>query len=306
MSHLKRAVFLGSKDLGLSILESLYNHSQDITWSVIHPDDSKDARSNLEGFQSFARTYGLDMMVSSSANMTKQILADLKPDIGFVCGWYWLLDSETLSCVPNGLWGIHNSLLPKYRGGAPLVWSIINGDQIVGSSVFKISEGMDDGEILYQVMVENNKEDDVGTLLLKIEEKLLAQLPEKWGQLISGTPSLLTQNEDDATYCGQRAEADGLVDWSKTASELYDFIRAQTRPYPCAFSRLNGKTVRLLKSRVHPGKYFGTPGQVLRVNDRSVIVSCGCHTALEIIEVFVDGDTALPSSVLRSVQYRLG
>jgi len=306
MSELKKAVFLGSKDLGLSILETLCNHSQNIKWTIIHPDDRKDARSNLKGFQSFARTCNLDMMISSSAEMTKQMLADLKPDIGFVCGWYWLLDSEVLSRVPNGLWGIHNSLLPKYRGGAPLVWSIINGDQVVGSSVFKISEGMDDGDILYQIIVENNKEDDASTLLRKIEEKLVAQLPEKWGQLISGIPSLLTQNDDEATYCGQRAEADGLIDWSKTASELYDFIRAQTRPYPCAFSSLNGKTVRFLKSRVHPRKYFGTPGQVLRVNDGPVIISCGGHTALEIIEVFVDGNVALPSSVLKSVQYRLG
>jgi methionyl-tRNA formyltransferase len=306
MSKLKNAVFLGSKDLGLSILEALYSNSHDIKWTIIHPDDSKDARSNLKGFQSFARTYDLDMKVSSSAEMTKRMLADLRPDIGFVCGWYWLLDSEALSIVPEGLWGIHNSLLPKYRGGAPLVWSIINGDQVVGSSVFKISEGMDDGDILYQVSVENNEEDDVGSLLRKIEEKLLAQLPEKWGQLTSGIPSLSTQNEDEATYCGQRTEADGLIDWSKTASELYDFIRAQTRPYPCAFSYLNGKTVRFLKSRAHPGKYFGTPGQVLRVNDRSVIISCGSHTALEIIEIFVDGNTAPASSVLRSVQYRLG
>lgn len=306
MSKLKKAVFLGSKDLGLSILEALYSNSQGIKWTIIHPDDSKDARSNLKGFQSFACSCDLELMVSSSAKMTKQLLTNLSPDIGFVCGWYWLLDSEALYLVPNGLWGIHNSLLPKYRGGAPLVWSIINGDQVVGSSVFKISEGMDDGDILYQVSVENSKEDDVGSLLRKIEEKLLAQLPEKWGQLISGIPPLLTQNENDATYCGQRSEADGLIDWSKTASELYDFIRAQTRPYPGAFSRLDGKTVRFLKSRIHPGKYFGTPGQVLRVNDRSVIMSCGGHTALEIIDVFADGNVALPSRVLKSVQYRLG
>lgn len=112
------------------------------------------------------------------------MLNDIGPDVGFVCGWYWLIDRETLDLVPNGLWGVHNSLLPKYRGGAPLVWSILNGDSHVGSSVFKISEGMDDGEILHQVKVKVLPDDNVGSLLEKIEQELIENLPKKWTDLV--------------------------------------------------------------------------------------------------------------------------
>ncbi len=300
----RRAVFLGSKSLGLNILKSLYNHSQNIKWTIIYPNDSNDTHSNIIDFQDFARLYDLDIFVSSSSVTTKQILANFKFDIGFVCGWYSLLDTEALSLVPKGLWGIHNSLLPKYRGGSPLVWSIINGDATVGSSVFKLTEGMDAGDILLQVEIENRITDDIQSLLNKIENKLLAELPKKWISLLNGKASLSLQNENDATYCGQRIDEDGLIKWDRSATEIHNFINAQSPPYPCAYSFLLGKKIFFHKSNPSALIYDGTPGQILRRTNESVLVSCGNRTALEIFEISINGKQIIPTTFIRSIKQR--
>lgn len=300
----KTCVFLGSKALGLSVLKSLYAHSQHLRWVIIHPDDTSDSRSCLSDFNNFARLCDLDIMVAASASAARQMILDSGADIGFVCGWYWLLDAELLEAVPQGLWGAHNSLLPLYRGNAPLVWSIINGDAEVGCTVFRISRGMDDGQVLHQVRVSNSETETVGSLLPKIEERLLEELPSKWAALLDGQADLRNQDETAATYCGMRTPDDGLIDWKKPAREVHDFIRAQSDPYPCAFSYLSGEKVCFVKSRVFPATFFGTPGQVLQRNKDSVLIACGRNTALEVLAVRMKDQDVMPSQAIRSLKSR--
>lgn len=112
----KTCVFLGSKDLGLSVLKSLYAHSQYLRWIIIHPDDTSDQRSCLSEFNNFARLCDLDIMVAANATAAKQMISDIGADIGFVCGWYWLLDAELLDGVPQGLWGGSQLFAPALSG----------------------------------------------------------------------------------------------------------------------------------------------------------------------------------------------
>jgi len=303
--RISSAVFLGSKKLGLAIIKSLIGISPDIKWTIIHPDDSNDARSNLKDFETFAKLHKLDLKIAPSSAATKQLLFDIKPDIGIVSGWYTLLDAKALSYVKKGLWGIHNSLLPKYRGCSPLVWSIINGDLSVGCSVFKISEGMDDGEIAHQVIVDNTSDDDIHSILNKIENKLILELPNVWQTLLSGKGNFISQVESEATYCGQRVACDGLIDWRQSTEYIHNFIKAQSRPYPCAFSYLNGEKVLFLKSRSNELQYFGTPGQVLKRNLDSVLVSCGNNTAIEILRIEVNDKEVNVVDMFRSIKDRL-
>lgn len=298
---------MGSKSLGLNILKCLVRETRGIKWSIIHPNDSTDPRSTLSDFNSFAREHDLDILVAASPQAAKAMLADMMPDIGFVCGWYWLIDSETLDGVRHGLWGAHNSLLPKYRGGSPLVWSILNGDEIVGSTVFRISEGMDDGDILCQVAIKLDATQDISDALFQIEGELISKLPAKWSELISGVATVVKQNEDDATYCGQRNEEDGLVDWTRNACDIHNFVRAQAPPYPCAFTFLGQTRIKLLRTRVFPGTYYGTPGQVLRRNKLSVLISCGNGSAIELMNIRVGSDAheESPPQVIKSVRGRL-
>jgi methionyl-tRNA formyltransferase len=302
---LATAVFLGSKDLGLSILKALHGLSPEIRWTVLHPEDGSDPRSNLQGFREFASRFGLDLRIPVSGDETNRILASLRPDIGFVCGWYWLLAPETLATVRNGLWGLHNSLLPRYRGTSPLVWSVIRGERLVGSTVFRLGEGLDDGEILHQIKVKCRVDDDIRTLLQKIEAAWIAELPRKWKALLEGRARPRPQRESQATYCAQRIEEDGLIDWSRPAREVHDFVRAQTRPYPCAFSFLLRDKVAFLKTRVSDRRYFGTPGQILRRTAETVLIGCGGDTALEVLGVSVNGADRRPPEYFRSTRHRM-
>lgn len=302
---INKAIFLGSKSLGISVFKTLFNATKDLNWTIIHPNDVDDPRSRLNEWESLARSLKIDFYVSSSKVVTKQIIVQIKPDIGFVCGWYSLLDKETLSLVNNGFWGIHNSLLPKYRGGAPLVWSIMNGDLVVGSTVFKITEEMDAGEVLLQVSVDNTINDTIGTILTKIEESLLNALPQKWEMLTLGVATLSTQHEPDATYCGQRIEADGCIDWTKNSLDIHNFIRAQSFPYPCAFTYYKESKIYLELSDIVEGTFYGTPGQLLKRNSESVLIACGENTAILVVTISVNGTSCAAASYLTSHKVRL-
>ncbi len=299
------AVYLGSKALGLSVLKCLLAAEPPCRWTIIHPPDESDGRSRIDEFRSLALKHDLDLLVATSSSDAKQMIFDRGPDIGFVCGWYWLLDADVLRTVAGGLWGIHNSLLPKYRGGAPLVWSIINGDPIVGSTVFRISEGVDDGPILFQVRVPLSDTDDISNALEELERCLLQELPKKWAALLSGGALLSQQIEAEATYCGQRQPIDGLIDWRKSAKEIHDFVRAQAPPYPCAYTFLDNQCVRVIRTKLFDSPYLGTPGQILRRNERTVLVACGEKTALEILRIAVDGREYMPTTIIKSHRARL-
>ena len=295
-----KAVFLGSKHLGLAVFSAIRAQTAGTRWTVIHPDDREDPRSCLPEFQRL----GVELEIVASASAARERLLQLKPDIGFVCGWYWLLDTRTIDLVPNGLWGLHNSLLPRYRGGAPLVWAIMNGDTLVGSTVFRISTGMDDGPILHQVGVACEANDAIGSVLARIEARLVAEVPAKWLELLSGRAGLLRQDESQATYCGQRIESDGVINWTWPARRVHDFVRAQSPPYPCAYSHLGPDVIRFVRTRVRAGTFFGTPGQVLLRQGDAVLVACGESTALQVETVRMNGAEASASSVIRSVKDR--
>jgi methionyl-tRNA formyltransferase len=299
------AVFLGSKALGLSVLQTILTSSRGLNWTIIHPYDENDSRSVFDEFKKFSVDHNVKLVVAKSSADAKHLIAECNAQIGFVCGWYWILDDAVLELVPRGLWGIHNSLLPKYRGGSPLVWSIINGDKEVGSTVFKISAGVDTGDILYQVKTHNHLEDNIQTILIRLESLLLNDLPDKWQALLNGKIELKKQRDVDATYCGQRIPDDGLIDWSKSATEIHNFIRAQSPPYPCAFSFSENERIYFEKTKIHAGIFDGTPGQILRRDRDYIVVACGERTALEVLEISVAGTKICPSRHFRSIKQRL-
>jgi methionyl-tRNA formyltransferase len=300
-----KALFLGSKALGIKMLDCVRAAETSVTWTIIHPNDTSDPRGALDSFTDYARINNIDILIASSAAEAKEMIHDLSPDIILVCGWYWLLDQITLANVPFGLFGIHNSLLPKYRGCAPLVWSIINGDNEVGASVFKFTPGMDDGDILLQVRVSNEIHDTIGTILYKIENALVEEMPKKWQSLLNGSAVLYKQNANDATYGGQRVPEDGHINWAKLAWHVHDFIRAQTTPYPGAFSFVGDKKVVIHRTEPDGRVFYGTPGQVLFRHDGKVTIACGGKSAINICEISVDGIPQVPTSIIRSMSTRL-
>ena len=300
---MKKIAYLGSKPQGLALLKAL--HTPNDQWRVIHPEDSKDVRSCLDAFQEYARAQMLDLLVAATPSATDAMLADFAPDIVFVCGWYWLLKPVVLSRVPMGFWGAHNSLLPKYRGASPLVWAMIRGEVTVGSTVFRFTPKMDDGPVLHQVCTEVHRNDHVADVLERIQERLVAELPAKWMALLKDEAVLTEQAEREATYCGQRVPDDGRIDWTGTAAEIRNFIRAQSRPYPGAFTFVDEARVTLWDADEDSRIWYGTVGQVLARTPNHVLIQCGGNTALQVIRAERDGLPVEPRKAFPTIGLRV-
>lgn len=172
-------------------------------------------------------------------------VARLKPDLILVAGWYYMVSRELRSAAPKGAIGLHGSLLPKYRGGAPLVWSIIHGEKVGGISLFYLEDGVDEGDIIGQEPFPIEETDTMADALAKLEHAAERLLERTLPLLAKGQAPRIPQNHAEATVFPQRSPADGEIDWSWSAKRIRDFIRAQTRPYPGAFTRIAGKKIVL-------------------------------------------------------------
>ena len=302
---INQAIFLGSKKFGLNLFKTLYIADLTIKWTILCPPDSDDMRSCFSEFQDYAKLNDIDLLIVNSPQMIEQYVLDVKPEIMVVCGYYRILSSRLIEKVKLGVWGIHNSLLPKYRGGSPLVWQLINKEKVIGSSFFKFSNGMDDGTILKQVKIDNADRMTIGEASDRIERAWISKLPEIWVDFCKGYIDSVEQNHTEASYCAQRQDSDGLINWKLDAKDVDAFIRAQDAPYPMAFFKLHKKIVRIVSHSIDTREIYGICGQVFQIIDKSAVICCGGNTAIKVSKVLIDGSTVDASDILNSIKIRL-
>lgn len=308
MSGIGRVVFLGSKHIGLETLKTIWALSPETLRGVVTFDDSNDARSVLPQIKEFCIQAGLHIEIAKNRQATEEAIKAMSPDLCLVVGWYWLLSDSLIKTIPYGIIGAHSSLLPKYRGGSPLVWAMINGERETGFSIFSFVSDMDSGDIWLQEKVAISDKDTIASMLENIENKLLDSLGKNWCALLNGAIQPYAQDHSEATYCAQRMPDDGEIDWQLSAEDIYNFIRAQTLPYPGAFTVHNGKRINILNAELFSRPYYGTPGQIARVSvtEGVVDVICGDARAIILKTVSVDGEARPAGLVFPSIKIRLG
>lgn len=179
-----------------------------------------------------------------------EALAEWRPDFILVIGWYHMIPKRIRGMAPLGCAGVHASLLPRYRGGAPLVWAMINGARKTGVSLFHLGDGVDDGDIIGQESFEIANTDTIAEVLGKCEEATVALLQHYIPMIKAGTASRTPQDVSQATVYSQRSPDDGRIDWTWPADKIRRFIRAQTRPYPGAFTEFGGKRIRIWDAEI--------------------------------------------------------
>ena len=303
-SPVRKVLFMGSKRLGLLCLEVIYRSNPSILQGVMTIDDRTDRRSTLDGFKRFCCKEDIPVFIARNRKNAETLISELRPEFCIVVGWYWLISKETLQVVPRGMIGLHTSLLPSYRGGSPLVWAMLNQETKVGVSLFTLTENMDDGDIWGQAAVPVASEDTIQTVLDRLEKAAVVLVRERYPCILEGTATPQPQDHSKATYCALRTPRDGWIDWSRPARFVYDFIRAQTDPYPGAYTLYQGRKLSIWKASLLPEVYFGTPGQVARILEQKVAVVCGDNRAvlLEIVESESSREPA--GRVLRSLKIR--
>lgn len=299
------SAFLGSKKLGLRVLETMHHIAGDGLVGVAALDDSKDERSCLDSFKQFCEKHKKPYCVVDNEKSLGQFIRKYRPDCCIISGYYRILKANTLNLFPAGCLGLHGSLLPKYRGGSPLVWAVINGDKESGISFFYFDEGMDTGDVVGQRKFKIKSEDTIADVLEKVEQLAIALIKKYFPLIQKGTAPRNPQDHSQATYVAMRKPKDGHIRWNWSASRIYDFIRAQTSPYPGAFCLLpDGQQLTIWSAKPFPFPYYGSPGQVVRVDGEGAVVTCGDGSAIALQSIQKPGfERQSPSEVLKFNQH---
>ncbi|MBQ4774843.1 bifunctional UDP-4-amino-4-deoxy-L-arabinose formyltransferase/UDP-glucuronic acid oxidase ArnA [Pectobacterium versatile] len=207
-------------------------------------------------------------------------IRELAPDVIFSFYYRTLLSDDILQLPAFGAFNLHGSLLPRYRGRAPVNWVLVNGETQTGVTLHKMVSRADAGDIVAQSVVAIDEEDTALTLHGKCRTAAAALLAQQLPLIRSREITLTPQDESRASYFGRRTAADGLIDWHKSAREINNLIRAVTEPYPGAFTFLGERNVTIWRARVVKDKIGGEPGAIISTSP--LVVACG-EDALEIV-----------------------
>lgn len=194
--------------------------------------------------------YEIDSIDNKTINSYQKTIDYLNLDLLLVLGWYYMIPNNIRELTKYGSWGIHASLLPKYAGGAPLNWAIINGEKKTGVTLFRMEDGVDDGDIIAQESFTIEHEDTIKDVYNKATVASKIILEAVFMQDI-GNVKFLPQDKKKIEVFPQRSPQDGEIDLSKTSIQIYNFIRAQSSPYPGAFIRtVDNKKLIIEKARI--------------------------------------------------------
>jgi methionyl-tRNA formyltransferase len=300
-----KLVFMGSKQAGLEVCKCITSQaSSEILLAIVCPNDFGDIRTEINSFQMLADENNIPLHIVNNTSETIEVLNSFNPSIVLVHGWYQIIPVDKL---PDTLFlGFHYSPLPKYRGNAPLVWQILNGEEQLGVSFFQLTAGMDEGDLVDQQLFHLDRNENVSHALAKANALAQTMITKFLDELSVENIKLRKQPSVPASYCGLRIPADGLIDWGKTAESIYDHIRAQSRPYPGAFTYLpDGRKLTVWSSTEEKTEFYGIPGSVVAINSESVVVACG-KGSIRLVDIEVEGmEACLPNQVIKSIKTRL-
>lgn len=247
----------------------------------------------------FARYDGLDTIRS----VQDQIAADLL----LAVGWHHMVPQSVRKLFSAPCLGVHASLLPKYRGGAPLNWALLNDEKETGVSVFELVDGVDAGPLFGQERFDIGPDDTIGDLVQKAQTATLTVLSQILRDLIDGSAIPWAQH-GQPSYGLQRFPEDGEIDWTDNADAIVRLIRAVTRPYPGAFSSLAEKRIVFWSACRPEGlpSIYGRPGQIvcIKESDAPLILAADGPVAIADATFAEGGDDAMPT-LRRSHQLRM-
>ncbi len=215
-----------------------------------------------------------------------ELVRKIAPD--FIFSFYYrnMIHPQVLDIPRLGALNLHGSCLPKYRGRVPVNWAVINGESETGATLHYMVEKPDAGDIVDQEKVLIDFSDTAHNVFGKVSEAAVTVLNRAWPLLREGVAGRIPMDLKSGNYCGGRKPADGLIDWARSALQIYNLIRGVTHPYPGAFTFLNGRKVVVWKALPQVGQ--GTPGQI--ISQTPLLVGTG-DGLLELLSLQAEGDT---------------
>lgn len=294
-----KIIFFGSSEFAVPSLEALIKNKYDIRLVVTQPDRPKGRHLVLSPpvVKIVAQKAALEVFQPKDINDSISIkkIKDLGADL-FVVISYGEILGKVLLDIPKIAINVHASLLPKYRGAAPINWALINGEKITGVTIQKMAEKMDAGGIILQKETEIMPEDDCISLNKKLSFISADLLIETLKQIENGNFELIPQNEKDATHAPKLKKEDGLIDWAKPAVQIQNRIRGLAG-WPGAYSFYNGKMIKIWKAKaMSQGEFKKTKeGQIIDIGKDGILVQTGKDILL-IEELQLEGSKRMDAS----------
>lgn len=282
-----RIVFFGTPGFAIPSLNALFQAGEEVIGVVTQPDKRK-GRGHMPSpppVKELALNEGIKVL--QPANIKDPLflneLSGMQPEIIVVVAYGKILPAQILKLPPNGCINVHASLLPKYRGAAPIPWAIINGEKKTGITTMLMDEGLDTGDIILQEETEITDSDNAETLSKRLSEIGAYLLIKTIRGIKDGSIKPVPQ-VGDPSYAPPFKKEDGRINWSKSAREIFNFVRGMY-PWPGAYCYLNKERIKITKVKVLEGT--GKPGRIEKV-ENDIVVGTG-KGLISIIELQPEG-----------------
>ena len=282
-----RLLFMGTPEFAVPCLARLIADGHEITGVFTQPDKPKGRGHKLAPppVKELALQHNLTVYQPEKLRDGKalEIFHALKPDLAVVVAYGRILPKGLLEVPPSGCVNVHGSLLPKYRGAAPIQWSVLNGDPVGGITTMYMAEGLDSGDMILQEKTPIGENETSGELYERLSQMGASLLSETLKQIASGIAPRIPQEESQATLAPMLEKPMGQLDFSKPAFAVHKWICGMN-PWPAAFTALDGMPVKVYRSRIAQGE--GDPGTILP--GKGLTVACG-QGAVELLEIQAQG-----------------
>lgn len=286
---MKNIVFMGTPQFSVPILEALIKNETTNVMAVVTQPDRKVGRKKkmtAPPVKELALKYDLEVLQPEKMNGSKEMKAilSMQPDLIITAAYGQMLPEKLLMAPTYKSINVHASLLPKYRGAAPIHYAIWNGDENTGVTIMYMTKKMDAGDIISQRAIKINNDDDTGLLFEKLsivgKELLMDTLPD----IFNNTISPITQDENLVSYSPMISRDQEKLNWNKTAGELHNKIRA-FRPFPGTYTILDGSRFKVWESKAVQMSTDKEPGEFVKVDKDNLLVACGEQSVLSLLTV---------------------
>lgn len=280
-----KIVFMGTPDFSVPILRRLINENYRLAAVVTQPDKPTGRKQTLTAppVKVEAEKHGVPILQPKKLKNDYEQVLQFQPDLIITAAYGQILPTALLTAPAHGCINVHASLLPEYRGGAPIHQAIIDGKDTTGITIMYMVDKLDAGDILAQKKVAISEDDHVGSLHDKLSEAGAELLIETIPRLISGEIEPIRQDEEQATFAPNIKRDQERIDWSKDGESIYNQIRG-LHPWPVAFTTYKKRPLKIWWGIKVPAERHAPPGEVIAVEKDGFVVATGNDTAIKVTQ----------------------
>ena len=287
-----RILFMGTPDFAVPSLEALIQAGHEICGVFTQPDKPKNRGMKLQAPPVKECALAHDIPVYQPVKLRDgtalALIQELAPELIVVAAYGRILPDDILAAPPKGCINVHSSLLPNYRGAAPINWAVLNGDKETGVTIMHMAHDLDAGDIISQAATPIDPDETVVTLHDRLAVLGAQLLVETVAQIAAGTATRTPQDHEKATLAPMLGRELSPMDFGRTARQLHDQVRGLI-PWPAAVATLGDKRCKVFKTVVSEEHTDAAPGTVLAAGKEGLVVACGEGTVLRLEEIQPDG-----------------